>query len=154
MVMARMHSRRRGRSSSRRPYRNQRPAWIEADRQKIVSLILEKHNKGLTTSKIGIELRDLHGIPDVKTALGTSMYEVLKDNGVKMEYPEDIINLMKKAVRLHKHLKTRPKDLHNVRSLQLTEAKIKRLGHYYSRRGVLPQGWAYRIENAKLIVAE
>ena len=154
MVMARMHSRRRGRSSSRRPFRNQRPAWIEADRQKIVSLILEKHNKGLTTSKIGIELRDLHGIPDVKTALGTSMYEVLKDNGVKMKYPEDIINLMKKAVRLHKHLKTRPKDLHNVRSLQLTEAKIKRLGHYYSRRGVLPQGWAYRIENAKLIVAE
>ncbi len=152
--MARMHSRRRGRSSSRRPIRNQRPAWIEADRQKVVSLILDKHNKGLTTSRIGIELRDLHGIPDVKTALGTSMYGVLKENGVKMDYPEDIVNLMKKAVRLHKHLKTRKKDLHNVRSLHLTEAKIKRLGRYYSRKGVLPQKWAYKLENAKLIVAE
>ena len=152
--MARMHSRRRGQSSSRKPYRTQKPDWIEADKQKITSLIVERYNKGISTSRIGIELRDMHGVPDLKTAFGTSMYEVLKENGVKMDYPEDIVNLMRKAVRLHRHLSTRKKDLHNVRSLQLVEAKIRRLGRYYSRRGVLPLDWAYSYDKAKLIVAD
>ena len=152
--MARMHARRKGKSSSTRPFRAGRPDWLEVDRQKVVSLIVEMYNKGYTTSRIGIELRDLHCIPDVKTALGVSMYDILKESGIKMEMPEDITNLMKRAVRLNKHLVGRKKDLHNWRALHLIEAKIRRLGRYYVQTGVLPQGWAYDIDSAKLLVGD
>ncbi|MBN1389846.1 MAG: 30S ribosomal protein S15 [Candidatus Thermoplasmatota archaeon] len=152
--MARMHARRRGRSSSTKPFRTKKPEWLEVDRKEILDLILELYRKGLSTSQIGIELRDVHGIPDVKTALGTSMYDIIKEGGEKMDYPEDIMNLMRKAVRMHRHMSVNHKDVHNLRSLQLTEAKIRRLGRYYSKMGVLPDRWSYRLEKAKLIVAD
>lgn len=152
--MARIHARRRGSSSSKKPYRVGRPEWIEAERDEIVKLIIDYHKKGLSTSEIGIKLRDLHGVPDVKTALGTSMYSILEDNKVKMDLPEDIMNLMKRAVRLHRHIEENPGDKMNKRALFLTESKIRRLGKYYIRKKVLPQGWAYTPKMAKLAVAE
>ncbi|MGA1822630.1 MAG: 30S ribosomal protein S15 [Thermoplasmatota archaeon] len=152
--MARIHARRRGKSSSNKPFRTGRPEWIEADREKTVNLIVELYNKGFTTSQIGIELRDVHGIPDVKTALGMSMYTVLKDNGINMDLPEDLRNLMRKAVRMHRHMEENKGDVHNKRALQLTEAKIRRLGRYYVKKGVLPESWSYKLKTAKLAVAE
>jgi len=152
--MARIHARRRGSSSSKKPYRIGRPDWIEAEKEEIVKLIIDYHNQGFSTSEIGIKLRDLHGVPDVKSALGTSMYAILKENKIKMDLPEDIVNLMKRAVRLHRHLEENPGDRSNKRALLLTEAKIRRLGKYYIKKKVLPEGWAYTPKMAKLAVAE
>ena len=152
--MARMHARRKGKSSSTKPFRVGKPDWIEADRKEITDLIIDLYHKGYSTSRIGIELRDAHGIPDVKTAFGMSMYDILKDKGEEMEYPEDLMNLMRKAVRMHRHMSENRGDVHNKRALQLTEAKIRRLGKYYSRSGALPQKWSYRLDKAKLIVAD
>ena len=149
--MARIHARRRGRSTSTKPYRPNRPEWLEADREKIETLIVDLYNKGMSTSQIGIQLRDLHGVPDVKTALGVPMYNILKEKGIKMPLPEDLKNLMRKAVGMGAHIKDNPKDVHNKRQLQLTEAKIRRLGRYYVRKGVLPQGWSYSLDKAKLL---
>jgi small subunit ribosomal protein S15 len=83
-----------------------------------------------------------------------SMYDILEERGEKMDYPEDLVNLMRKAVRMHRHMTENHNDVHNKRALQLTEAKIRRLGKYYSKRGVLPDKWSYRLDKAKLIVAE
>jgi small subunit ribosomal protein S15 len=152
--MARMHARRRGKSSSTKPFRTGKPEWIEADRKEIMDLIVDLYHKGYSTSRIGIELRDAHGIPDVKTAFGVSMYDILQERGEKMDYPEDLVNLMRKAVRVHRHMAENNNDVHNKRALQLTEAKIRRLGKYYSKKGVLPDKWSYRLDKAKLIVAE
>lgn len=152
--MARMHARKRGQSSSKKPYRTARPDWIEMDRKSIEKLIIDLYNKGYSTSRIGIVLRDIHGVPDVKTAIGVSMYDVLKQNKIKMDYPEDMINLMRRAVRMHRHMDENHKDVHNKRQLQLTEAKIRRLVRYYVKNGVLPEGWSYKLHNAKLIVGE
>ena len=152
--MARIHARRRGKSSSKKPYRTARPEWVELDNSDIENLIVDLYNKGYSTSRIGIELRDLHGMPDVKTAVGMSMYDILEKKGIKMEYPEDIMNLMRKAVRMHRHMTLNHKDVHNKRQLQLTEAKIRRLARYYVRSGVLPEGWAYKLHTAKLIVGD
>ncbi len=149
--MARMHTRRRGKSSSTRPYRTSKPEWIEADRDKVSSLVIDLYHKGHSTSQIGILLRDVHGIPDVKSALGVSMYTMLEEKGEKMDLPEDIKNLMRRAVKLGAHLKDNHKDIHNKRALQLTEAKIRRLGRYYVRKGVLPEGWSYSLSKAKLL---
>jgi len=152
--MARIHARTRGSSSSKKPYRIGRPEWVEAEKDEIVKLIIDYYNQGLSTSEIGVRLRDLHGVPDVKTALGTSMYRILKENKIEMDLPEDIVNLMKRAVRLHRHLEENPGDKSNKRALMLTESKIRRLGRYYVRKRVLPQGWAYTPKMAKLAVAE
>lgn len=152
--MARMHARRKGKSSSTRPYRTAKPEWLEVDRKEIMNLVAEMYNRGLSTSRIGIELRDVHGIPDVKTALGMSMYDILKDKGVKMDYPEDLMDLMKKAVRMHRHMNANHGDISNKRALQLTEAKIRRLGRYYVRSGRLPERWSYKLQEAKLLVSE
>jgi small subunit ribosomal protein S15 len=152
--MARIHARRRGRSGSRKPFRTSKPDWLHVDEKQITKTIVELYNKGYTSSRIGIELRDVHGVPDVKTAFGKSMYTILKENGIEMDIPEDLRNLMTKAVRIQKHLQVRGKDLHNRRALQLTEAKIRRIGNYYKRTGVLPPAWAYSPRMAKLLVSD
>jgi len=152
--MARIHARRRGKSGSRRPYRTSRPDWLQVDEKQVTQTIVDLYNKGMSSSRIGIELRDVHGVPDVKTAFGRSMYSILKENGIEMKLPEDLKNLMTKAVRMHKHLQTKTKDLHNRRALHRTEAKIRRLGRYYKKTGVLPQDWSYSPAMAKLQVSD
>ena len=52
--------------------------------------------------------------------------------------------LLRKATSLRLHLEKNKKDLHNKRSLQLIESKIRKLARYYQRRGVLSQDWKYR----------
>ncbi|MDG6225561.1 MAG: 30S ribosomal protein S15 [Candidatus Thermoplasmatota archaeon] len=152
--MARIHARRRGKSGSRKPYRTAKPDWLKVDEKEVTTTIIDLYNKGYTTSRIGIELRDVHGVPDVKTAFGKSMYTILRENKVEMKLPEDIRILMTTAVRLHRHMDSNAKDLHNRRALQLTEAKIRRLGNYYKRTGVLPSTWSYSPKMAKLTVSD
>jgi small subunit ribosomal protein S15 len=59
---------------------------------------------------------------------------------------------MRKAVKLGEHLKINNKDVHNTRSLRLTEAKILRLAKYYRSNNVIPDDWKYSLSNAKLLV--
>ena len=66
------------------------------------------------------------------------------------ELPEDLRNLMHKALGMRKHLANNKHDLHNKRQLQLTEAKVRRLVKYYVGTGRLPAGWAYSPETAEI----
>ena len=68
------------------------------------------------------------------------------------QLPEDLTNLMRKAVRLGEHLKINNKDVHNTRSLRLTEAKILRLVKYYRSTNVISEDWKYSLADAKLLV--
>ena len=128
--MARMHARRRGKSCSLRPYRKQAPAWSNMDAKAITKVILDLRKEGASSSKIGLVLRDRSGVPDVKLALGKRIGDILKENKVASEIPEDLRDLMIKALGLRKHLGENKKDLHNKRQLNLTESKIRRLVRY------------------------
>lgn len=150
--MARMHARRKGKSSSKRPYKTKNPKWVALSSTEIERFVVNLANEGLSTSAIGIRLRDQYAVPNVKLATGKSITEILKANGVKFEIPEDIRNLMKRAVNLHAHLDVNPHDLHNKRGLALIEAKIRRLLCYYKKNGVMPEDWKYSIEAAELQV--
>ena len=77
---------------------------------------------------------------------------ILSDGGAASSLPEDLTNLMRKAVRLGEHLKINKKDIHNTRSLRLTEAKILRLAKYYRSNKVLSEDWKYSLSDAKLLV--
>ena len=130
----------------------EKPEWLEMTEEEIVELIVKLHREGQSTSQIGIILRDQYGIPSTKTVLGAKITEILKDNGTEFEYPEDLLNLIKRAVNIREHLEENPKDLHYKRGLMIIESKIRRLVKYYTRNNVLPEGWRYDPKTAALLV--
>jgi len=148
--MARMHARRRGSSGSKKPLIKQKPEWITMEPEEIEEIVQKLANEGKDTALIGLILRDQYGIPSVKLITNKSISKILKEREIYPRLPEDLQELMKRAVQLNDHLKKNPRDLHNKRGLHLIEAKIRRLSKYYDREGVLPEGWKYSLESAKL----
>ncbi len=150
--MARIHARKKGKSSSTRPYAPEPPAWVTMKPKEIERTVIRLSDEGLTTSLIGMKLRDQFGVPNVKLCSGKSIATILAENKRLPKLPEDISNLMKKAVNIGEHLTENPKDIHNRRALGLTEAKIRRLMRYYISKGTLPDDWVYNIKTVKLLV--
>jgi len=79
----------------------------------------------------------------VKAATGKSVLQILRERGLAPEIPEDLSNLIRKALKIRRHLEEHPKDYHSKRGLQLVESKIHRLVKYYKREGILPPDWKY-----------
>lgn len=141
-------SKEKGRSGSTRPAVIQRPAWVEMKPEEVEELVVSLYRKGYSPSMIGIILRDQYGIPLVKAVTGKSVTQILRERGLAPEIPEDLSNLIKRALRIRRHLEEHPKDYHSKRGLQLIESKIHRLAKYYKRIGVLPPDWKYSPEKA------
>ena len=150
--MARMHTRRRGRSGSSKPFVTENPSWVPLTKEEIEEKVVELAGNELSTSLIGIRLRDEYAVPSVKLATGKTIGQILKENELDPDRPEDLENLMRKAISLAGHLERNPKDLHNKRALQLIEAKIRRLVRYYTKNGRLPSDFKYSLETARLLV--
>ncbi len=150
--MGRIHARRRGKSGSHRPLRTDKPDWVPLSEEEIVAKVIELAKEGHSQAMIGTILRDQYGVPDVKLMTGKSIGRILAENNLAPQIPEDLMALMRKAVRINNHLQNHPKDLGNKRGLQLVEAKIRRLIKYYKRVGKLPEDWKYSIKEAELLV--
>lgn len=148
--MARIHAHTHGKSHSVRPASKNTPSWIKQSQEEISSLVVQLSKAGLTPSEIGIRMRDEHGIPLIKSVLGKTMTHVLDENKIHREMPEDLEQLVHKAVGLQKHLRTHNSDHRNVRSLELVEAKIHRLSKYYKRTERLNKDWKYAAVIAQL----
>ena len=130
----------------------EKPEWVEYSTEEIEEIILKLRKEGKSTSVIGVILRDQYGIPDVKSVTDMKITQILEKHDQGEEYPEDLMNLIRKAVNIRDHLKENPKDLHTKRGLQLVESRIRRLVKYYTREGVLPEGWRYDPQKAALLV--
>jgi small subunit ribosomal protein S15 len=148
--MGRVHTHRHGQSHSTRPITQRTPSWISASPKEIEELVVKYGKDGVPMSQIGIKLRDQHAIPLVKSVVKKSVKKILEENGVKQEIPEELNNIVKKAVNLQRHLKTHNSDKRNVRSLELVEAKVHRISTYYKRVGAIPQNWKYKSVVAQL----
>ena len=148
--MGRMHTHRHGKSHSIRPATLRAPSWITHSPAEIEELVVKYSKDGLTPSQIGIKLRDQHSIPLVKPIIKKSMGKILEEHGLKPEMPEDLENIVRKAVGLQKHLKANKGDRRNVRSLELIEAKVHRLSVYYKRIERIPKTWKYKSVVAQL----
>ena len=129
-----------------------RPEWVTFSNEEIEEMILKFNKEGKTTSEIGIILRDQYGIPKVKDVTGERITEILKRNNQAGEYPEDLMNLIRRAVNIRDHLDDNPKDLHSKRGLTIIESRIRKLASYYVEEGELPEGWRYNPEQAALLV--
>ena len=148
--MGRQHSHNYGKSHSIRPLNPKAPSWIKQDAKEIEELIIKYGKDDLTASQIGVKLRDQHSIPLVKPIIKKTISQVLEDNDLKTDLPEDLNNIVQKAIGLQKHLKANKGDNRNVRSLELIEAKVHRLSVYYKKIGRIPQNWKYKSIIAQL----
>jgi|TARA_B100002003_G_C13917151_1_gene446089 small subunit ribosomal protein S15 len=113
-------------------------------------MVVKFSNDGLNQSQIGLKLRDEYNIPLVKSIVGKSVGKILVDNNIKTEIPEDLNNMLNKAVILKTHLQNNNGDRKNIRSLELLEAKIHRLSKYYKSKQLLDKKWKYSTVVAQL----
>ncbi len=150
--MARMYTHRRGKSGSSKPHSEELPEWSNTDKGEVEKLVMQLHADGHSTAMIGTVLRDQHGVPNPRAVLGKRISQVIQENGKEGTYPEDLMNLMRKAVGLIDHMQSNRKDLHNSRSLALIESKIRRLANYYRSKGRLEQDWKYKRDQVRLMV--
>jgi small subunit ribosomal protein S15 len=148
-----MHARRRGTSGSVGPLRTEAPEWSNKDTAEIEKIIIDLRKDGMSSAQIGLVLRDKYCVPSIKLATGKRMEQILAENGLGSEIPEDLRNLIVKALGMRKHIAENKKDIHNKRQLHLTEAKVRRLGKYYVKSGKMPQGWAYKPETAEFLLS-
>jgi small subunit ribosomal protein S15 len=145
-----MHARRRGSSGSKKPIVKEKPAWVTMDAKEIEDLVAKLGSEGKGSAMVGLILRDQYAIPSVRLSTGKTIGQIFRERKLMTRLPEDMQNLMKRAVSLNEHVKRNPKDLHNKRGLALIESRIRRLVKYYSREGMIPEGWKYSLDTAKL----
>ena len=149
--MARMHTRRRGSSGSDSPASDEPPEWSDVDADDVEARVVELAEQGHDPSVIGLKLRDegVKGtpVPNVKNATGKKVTEILDEHDAGSDLPEDLRNLMVRAVRLREHMAENQQDAQNKRALQNTESKIRRLVDYY-RGGALDEDFRYTYETA------
>lgn len=150
-----MHTRRRGSSDSDKPVADEPPEWSDVDADAVESRVVELAEQGHSPSEIGLKLRDegVQGtaVPNVQLATGKKVTEILADNDSAPTLPEDLRNLMERAVRLREHMAENPNDAQNKRALQNTEAKVRRLVDYY-RGDQLDENFKYTYRNARDLV--
>ncbi|NOJ27371.1 MAG: 30S ribosomal protein S15 [Nitrososphaera sp.] len=148
--MARIHVHTHGKSHSTRPISKAAPSWTNLTADQVSSIVTKLSKEGVSPSTIGNKLRDEHGIPLAKSVTGKTVSQILAENNVKFDMPEDLEILVRKAIGLQKHLRTHNSDSRNVRSLELVESKIHRLSKYYKSLGRIPANWKYAAVVAQL----
>lgn len=149
--MARMYSRKRGKSGSTKPM-VKKAAWVKYKPSEIEDIIVKLAKEGHSSAKIGQMLRDQYGIPSSKIFTEEKISKILKKHEIQPEVPEELFNMIKKAVEVRSHLEKNKKDYISKRGLELAESKIRRLAKYYKKNNQLPKDWKWDPEKAKLMV--
>lgn len=92
--------------------------WIKLKPKEIESLIIDLAKQGNPPVKIGLLLRDKHGIPKSKALTGKRIKKILEDSKIKYEKEKEIIE--KKIERLRKHFELNKHDYCSQRALAKT----------------------------------
>lgn len=147
--MARMHSRAKGKSSSKRPQKRT-PLWAPYKGKEVEKLVIKYTKAGKTTSEIGMILRDNYGIHSIRSLTGKKINTILSENKLVSSLPEDIINLIKKMVAIKQHREKNKQDQTAKRGELLTSSKIRRLIKYYKSSGKLAADWNLDMDRLKI----
>jgi len=127
-----------------RPVSRKPPVWSRYEPEEVEALITKLGRDLVSPSRIGLILRDQHGVPLAKQVTGKSVLQVLREQGVAPGVPEDLQNLITKATHLAGHLERHKADSVNKHMLQLIEARVHRLSRYYKRLGIIPPDWSFK----------
>lgn len=148
--MAKLFTRRRGRSGSTRPISKKLPSWCKYREEEVEPIIVNLSKQGNSQSSIGSTLRDKYGIPLTRSITGEKIGKMLSKAKLSPDIPEDLGVLLDKAKGLAKHLQRNRQDFVNKHALALVESKVHRLGNYYKSKGVLPADWKYKPVSASV----
>jgi small subunit ribosomal protein S15 len=148
-----MHSRKKGSSGSTRPARLEKPVWVELSPEEVENEVVKLARRGHSKSMIGTIMRDSQGVPLVKVVTGKKISNILKENEIETPLPEELANLVKKALNIRKHLETNHKDLEAKKGLNRIESKIYRLIKYYKKKKVLASDFKYDPDKIRTLVA-
>ncbi len=151
-LMARMYSRKRGKSGSTKPVRKVPPSWLKYKPFEVEKLVIKLAKEGKSAAEIGIVLRDSYGIPCIKAVTGKKINKILIETKLYPKIPEDLANLIRRVISITEHLKKNRKDKVAKRGLQLTESKIRRLIRYYKKHNKIPKGWEYSRDKITLLL--
>jgi len=150
--MARMYSGRKGKSGSTKPSKITRLSWVRYKPNEIELLIAKLAKEGKTSSQIGLFLRDVYGIPNIKQVIGKNVTTILKEKNILSKIPEDLMALIKSSITLKKHLESNKHDVPAKRGLELTESKIRKLVKYYKKTKKLEKDWKYDPDKIKILI--
>ena len=142
-IMGRMHSGSKGKSGSSKPFVKETPKWQAYSAKEIEALIVKLAKEKLTPSQIGIKLRDMYGVPSVKTTCGKTVVQILTEKGLQKHLPQDLLDIIRKYIDITKHLEINKQDKTARRGLQLTQSKLLRLSKYYKRVGMIEKDWKF-----------
>ncbi len=145
-----MYSRRKGKSGSTKPIKKEPSAWLRYTPKEVEALTQKLAKETKNSAKIGVILRDAYGIPSVKIVCGKGITQILREKKLAAELPEDLLNLIRRSVKIQKHLEENHKDQSARRGLLLTTSKIGRLTKYYKDQGMLPQDWTLDTKSLRL----
>ena len=120
--------------------------------KEIEETVVSLANAGHSPSKIGLILRDEQGVKNFRETTGKTIKQVLGENELLGDIPEDLLNLIRRSVVLHNHLEKNKKDFSAKRGYEITVSKIRKLSKYYAKKGTLPSDWYYSAEKAALLV--
>ncbi len=152
LKMARMYSRKKGKSGSTRPEERKKQPWVKYSAKEVEALVVKLAKAEKKPSEIGLILRDAYGIPDVKTITNKKISQILKENKLEPELPEDLLSLIRKHIKIVAHRENNKQDMTAKRGLQLTDSKINRLIKYYKKTNRLPKDWKFDRSKAKLLI--
>lgn len=141
------------RHASSKPVRDNAPKWVTMLPRECEAKVIELAREGRQPAVIGLMLRDSYGVPSVQELTGKKVAQIIKGAGITTSMPQDLFNLVRRSIVLQEHLSQNRNDLHNLRGLELMEARIRGLAKYYKARGELPQEWGYSRDTARLLVA-
>ena len=149
-----MHTRRKGQAGSKRPSTLRVPEWMDEEKNAewVENKVVELAKAGNSSSMIGMILRDQYGIPLVRVITGKRILDILRENELERRVPEDLRNIIAKALTIRKHLEENKRDFVSKRALQLVESKIHRLSRYYKQKRVLPSDWKYSPDQAAVLL--
>lgn len=91
-----------------------KPSWVKMKKEDLEKLIVELGKEGESPAKIGLILRDKHGVPKTKS-FGTKITKVLQDKKIGYKTEKQIMN--EKIANLKKHSEKNKYDHPSSRSL-------------------------------------
>jgi len=109
--------------------KTEKPVWLKYTEEEVKAIILKLSDKGLTSEKIGLVLRDQYGIPKVKI-YNLKISKILKE---KFQEPTDL-NLKNKLQKIITHYNKHPQDKRAGLSLIITKAKLKKREDYSKKK--------------------
>jgi small subunit ribosomal protein S15 len=127
--MARVYSGKKGKHGSKKPPVKAAPKWFKMKKEEVEELVIKLAKEKYSSAVIGTVLRDQYAIPNVKIITGKSVVSIMKENKLYPDLPEDMLNLLKKAVVLRQHLQRQSKGspLSPARAIFLAAASLRNM---------------------------